>query len=203
MNEKLIAQVVIGYMIKVMKLGLDISIHKDIFASIRHGNYDEFIELINTEKPWILAYKDGIITNQENTSQKTHGDFAGLILSGTALKRFYYNISTHYGPLIDTDITDEIYQNVALYELVFRMHANNNNLIDSKEELVNVIKKVSLFKNISDNEIQILQKGREFINDIKHHNKPKYKRKFTSWLEGSICFNQAYIITKKYEINII
>ncbi|MEZ4805706.1 MAG: hypothetical protein R2852_09550 [Bacteroidia bacterium] len=43
---KTIAQVVIGYMYKVLKNGKDTSKFRKEFAAIRHGDYEEFLNLI-------------------------------------------------------------------------------------------------------------------------------------------------------------
>lgn len=41
---------VIGYMLLVLKSGKDISQFKSEFNAIRHGNYDDFIKLINPKE---------------------------------------------------------------------------------------------------------------------------------------------------------
>jgi hypothetical protein len=52
------------------------------FAAIRHGNYDEFIQLVNGEKPFMVMYDNGEIRtdnfNQNNISRITCNTSAGV-----------------------------------------------------------------------------------------------------------------------------
>ena len=71
-------------MLKVMKSGKPIVKHREAFNKIRHGDYDNFIKIIDEPIPPIVIYSNGIIKN-EYTSQEENYDFAGLICSGPSL----------------------------------------------------------------------------------------------------------------------
>jgi len=204
--EKLIIGPTVGYMLKVMKSGKDITKFESEFAAIRHGNYDEFIDLIKEEKPFMVAWQDGVISTQDNISQKTHCDFAGLVLAKPSLTKFFNNCVKEYGKDLlktDTEISNDIYEKMALFELSLRMHANNNKLLNEHEDLDDVIKKLCKFKNIPPSDEEKLHKGRRFINDIKHHNEPSYKRKFLTWSEGVLNFEEAYKLIEDKKLTII
>ncbi len=201
--EKLIIEITVGYMLKILKNGKDVTKFKNEFAAIRHGNFDDFIDLVKGEKPVMVVSQDGIISDQHKVSQKTHFDFAALILAGPSLKKFLKECDNEYGTQLDTDISDDIYAKLALFEVGLRMHANNNNLLQPKENLEKVITKLCNFKGISKIELDILQQGRKFLNDIKHHNDPKYKRKFKTWSDGIKAFEKSYDVIKINKFTII
>lgn len=201
--EKLIIEPVVGYMLKVMKSGVDITKFKDEFSAIRHGNYDDFLDLVKGSRPPMVVWQEGIIYNQDNVSQKTHCDFVALVLSGPSLHKFFNDCINEYGDkylINDDDISNEVYGKVVLFEIGLRMHANNRKLIGINEKLVNVIDKLSRHHNISKEDTDKLQKGRQFINDIKHHNDLGYKRKFKSWTDGVNIFEEAYGILQKHNL---
>lgn len=203
--ENLIIEPVVGYMLKVLKNGVDIIKFKDEFSAIRHGNYDDFLDLVKGEKPQMVVWQDGVIYNQDNVSQKTHCDFVALVLAGPSLQKFFNNCTKEYGDKYlnsNDDISNETYGKVVLFELGLRMHANNNNLLENREKLISVIDKLCNFKNISQVNKCKIQKGRQFINDIKHNNDKDYKRKFSNWESGIEAFEQAYSLLEQYKLTI-
>ena len=132
MANRLLIEVVVGYMLKFLKSDKIISKYKDEFAAIRHGDYFAFINLLKGALPGKVVYDNGvIIVNGE--AQKNDFDFLGLLNSGPSLKIFYRNCIKEYGKIIDKDITDETFEKCAYFEIALRMHANNNNLICKKE----------------------------------------------------------------------
>jgi hypothetical protein len=196
----------VGYMLKVMKHGILITKYKEEFAAIRHGNYDDFIELVGGNRPPMVVYHNGSFSNQDSISQKTHFDFAGLALAQPSLKIFFHKCVDEYGKELlnnDSDISNSVYKKIALFEPSLRMHANNNKLLNEREELVDVIKKLGDLKNLLPDEIEKLQKGRQFLNDIKHHAKPKYKRKFSTWQGGALTFESAYKVIENNQLTIV
>lgn len=199
-NEELIIATVVGYMLKLMKNNIDIKTHWDEFASIRHGNYDEFIQLVNGEKPFMCMYDMDFDTkrvgdfNQGNTC-----DFGMLIQSGPSLRKFYEEVKRIYGEVSDIDISDDIYKKLALFEISLRVHANNNNLIRNKETIENVIDKLSKFKNLSSDEIKKLHNGRLFTNYVKH----KKSNRFSSYQDAINHFNEAYKILLNNQLMIV
>lgn len=196
MNTLIIAKTV-GYMLKAMKLKEDTSLFPKEFASIRHGNYFEFTEIIKGEIPTVVVYNKGEIqVNKKITKEEI--DFVGLIKSGPSLLQFHEKCLSEYGKLVDKDIPDEIYEKVALFEISLRMHSNNENLINSKEDLIEVILKLSKSKKILNNQVEKLQNGRRFLNMIKHP-----KNQFPSWSDGINAFNEAYSICQKYSLTVI
>lgn len=196
-NKKLIISVVVGYMLKLLKNNVNINKYKEEFAAIRHGNYDEFIQLVGGEKPFMVAYNGEIRTddfNQGNTC-----DVGMLIQSGPSLKKFHKNVISIYGDVNDIDITDDIYGKLVLFEISLRAHAKNNNLIGNKETIENIINKLSKFKNLSNSEIEKLHNGRLFTNYVKH----KKSKKFSSYQDGINHFNDAYDVLLSNQLTII
>ncbi len=188
----------VAYMLKVMKSGADLSQHRKPFASIRHGNYDDFIDEVDGELPFMIVYNAGNIEDDVNKiSQKTHFDFAGLIKAGPSMKKFYYECFNSFGRITDPDIPDQIFEDVALFEIGLRMHANNNELLDEREEFEGVINKLSDFKNLTLNEKEALHQGRKFLNMIKHG-----KLSFPSWDEGIQAFLQAKQIQLNHKLTV-
>jgi hypothetical protein len=198
-EKPLFIEVVVGYMLKVMKSGRDITSFQSEFATIRHGNYDEFIELIGEPKPFMVGWKDGVTSREDEISQRTYCDFAGLALAGPSLKEFFKKCATEYGAVTDTEIPNEIYMNMVLFEVGLRMHANNNHLLGERENLNEVINKLSAFKDLSSTDKETLHQGRRFINDVKHHNEPDYRRKFSTWSEGISAFQGAFQVLKSHQ----
>ena len=49
-------KVTVGYMLKVLKSGVDTYKFRREFAAIRHGNYEEFIELVKGRIPFMVIY---------------------------------------------------------------------------------------------------------------------------------------------------
>jgi hypothetical protein len=72
-NEELIISIVVGYMLKLLKNNVNITSHLKEFSSIRHGNYDEFIQLVNGEKPPMVMYDNGEIRTDNFSQNNTCG----------------------------------------------------------------------------------------------------------------------------------
>jgi hypothetical protein len=187
----------VGYMLKIMKLKVEIKQFKKEFNSIRHGNYLDFLNLVKGPIPFMVTHQNGIITS-DNTPRKSDCDFGLLLKSGPSLMIFYKKCISIYGTLYDVDISDEVYMKLVLFEIGLRMHANNNKLLDEKESLENVIIKLCKFKMIPETEIEKLQNGRRFLNMIKHH-----KPVFSSWKDGALAFEEAYHILNKHKFTIV
>jgi hypothetical protein len=195
--EPLIIQKTVAYMLKAMKLKLNTKKFQNEFASIRHGNYFDFINIIQAPIPTVVVYNLGNV-NVNNIIEKEEIDFVGLIKSGPSLIDFLKKCTAEYGKLIDLDIPDETYEKTVLFEIGLRMHANNHDLINERELLIEVIKKISEFKKMSDIETQKLDEGRRFLNMIKHN-----KNQFPDWKTGILAFEEAYKIVEKYKLTII
>lgn len=187
----------VGYMLKVLKSNVKINKFNPEFKMIRHGNYFEFINSVKGEVPHTVVYNKGKITS-DNIARKDDFDFLGLFNANPSLQKFYIDCHKEYGKITDTDIPDSIYGIAALFEISIRMHANNNNLIESRENLVEVINKLSEFKNLTENETNKLHQGRRFINMIKH-----FKNQFPSWNEGIDAMTIAYELIKEKKLTII
>jgi len=180
-----------------MKAGLDLSSFKKEFSAIRHGDYHTFIRLIKGPVPTMVIYSKGEIrTNYDSNINDI--DFAGLIKSGPSLLIFYQKCIKEFGELNDSEINDDIFEKLVLFEIGLRMHANNENLLRDNEHFVEVINKISLFKKIAQSDIDKLQRGRDFINMVKHR-----KMKFPTWSKGIEAFLKAYEIQNKYKLTVI
>jgi hypothetical protein len=184
-------------MLKAMKLKLNTQKFHHEFASIRHGNYFDFINIIQAPIPTVVVYNSGNI-KVNNIVEKGEIDFVGLIKSGPSLVTFLKKCISEFGSLIDNDIPDIIYEKTVLFEIGLRMHANNHELIIERELLIDVIKKISVFKKMSEIETQKLDNGRRFLNMIKHN-----KNQFSDWQTGILAFEEAYKIIEKYKLTII
>ncbi len=125
-------------------------------------------------------------------------DFGSLLKSGPSLIKFYINCKAIYGNINDSDISDDVYCKVVNFEIALRMHANNDSLLNNQEDLIDVINKLCSFKNLPQTETDKLQKGRVFLNMIKHN-----KKQFPSWAEGIKSFEEAYEILMKNKFNIL
>ncbi len=187
----------VGFMLKVIKSGKKITKYKDEFSAIRHGNYFEFINIVKGSIPVMVSYNAGIVTT-DNTLKKEDCDFAGLIKSGPSLIKFDNNCISEYGLVIDSDISDETYGKVVLFEISLRMHANNDKILNEREDLIDVINKLSSFKDIGQTDTETLHLGRRFLNMIKHN-----KNQFPTWTEGIKAFENAYGILEQNKLTII
>jgi hypothetical protein len=193
----LIIEIAVGYMLKVIRSGKEITNFKEEFAAIRHGDYFNFINLVNEPLPFMVTYKNGqVYADDKNNPDDI--DFAGLLKAGNSLKLFYENCKDHYGEIIDNDIADSIYCKLAFFEISLRMHANNNHLITKGENLEEVIDKIVKHYNLTDKERQSLQVGRRFLNMVKH-----FKRQFPTWTEGVESFQDAVTILDNHKLTII
>lgn len=192
-----IAQVVIGYMYKVLKNGKDTSKFRSEFAAIRHGDYYEFLDLIGDEIDFIVSYNSGVINNDTGI-RDDDSDFGRLFKSGESLKTFYKRCLKEFGKINDEDLSDDDFEKLALFELSLRMHRNNNAPREDRINLENVIIHLKEIKNLSDLETEAIQNGRRFLNYVKRPHKMK-----TSWQEGITVFNDAYEILKERKLTII
>jgi hypothetical protein len=121
---KLIAQVVIGYMYKVLKSGRSVTYHKIEFAAIRHGDYMFFLNLIGRPIDAITTYSAGNISNDVDILA-VDCDFVRLIKSCDSLRLFYHQCIKTYGHIADRDLPDSVFEDLAIFELSLRMHRNN------------------------------------------------------------------------------
>lgn len=194
--KKLLINVVVGYMLKVLRNGLDITLFKNEFSAIRHGDYDTFIDLINVDEPTIVAYKDGVIKTNNFSKSSGDCDFLMLMASGNALNEFYKKCKTHYGDIVDNDIFDEIYEKMVEFEISLRIHSGNNGI--NERNLINVINKLCDFKNFDEITRKRLHDGRNYINYVKHNN-----NKFLSHADGIVVFNDSFNCLTENELQII
>jgi hypothetical protein len=194
---RIIAQVVIGYMYKVMKNEKDISKFNNEFAAIRHGDYIEFLDLIGDEIDFIVTYNNGLI-NIETNIREDDSDYGRLLKSGESLKTFLLKCTKEFGKIADEHLNDETFEKLALFELSLRMHRNNNASRKERITLENVIIDLKEIKRLSDQESDALQNGRKFLNCVKRPNKIK-----TTWKEGEREFLEAYKILESRKLTII
>ena len=192
--QALIIDIVVGYMIKVLKSGTPIVAFRNEFAAIRHGNYYDFINFVGEPIPFMITYNNGVI-QEEIEARKDDIDFQGLLKAGPSLKKFYIDCKKMYGEIKDIELTDETYRKLVHFEIMLRMHANNHKLLTGKEKLINVISKLAAFKNFTNKEIELLQKGRDFLNKVKHGSKSPI-----SWINETIIFDKAFQVLENHKL---
>ncbi len=187
----------VGYMLKVMKAGNQISIFKNEFSAIRHGNYSEFINLINEPIPEMVAYKNGAI--EVNPPLRNDDiDVEKILKAGPSLEKFLQLCKNEYGSILDEAVPDLVFYDAAIFELSLRVHANNKKLIGERETLNNIIQIISEYFKIPRTDVLMLHEGRRFLNKIKHST--KY---FNSWEKGIYEFKKAKSILEKHELTIL
>jgi len=184
-EEKYIIGIVVGYVLKIMKACKIEAKFKEEFASIRHGNYPKFINLVKGDIPEMILYNHGEI--EVNPKPKTENiDFVGLFMAGPSMIVFYRKCVAEYGVFADNEISNELYYDIALFEITIRIHANNHEKIEENQTFEEIIFKLGANLKLSVGEINILQKGRKLMNVIKHGSKKNY-----SWHEGIRDFKKA------------
>jgi len=191
---KYIIGIVLGYVLKIMKARKEETKFYKEFASIRHGNYPKFIDLVKGNIPEMVLYNKGEI--EINPKPKTENiDFVGLFMAGPSMKVFYEKCVSEYGDFIDNEISNELYYQVGLFEITIRIHANNHKKIEEDHTFENIINDLGKSLQLSVNEINSLQKGRKLLNVIKHGMKKNY-----SWSEGITDFKQAQSVMTERQI---
>ncbi len=194
---KLIVQVAVGYMYKVLKNNLRISMFSKEFAAIRHGDFFGFLEMIGKEIDYIVVYKNGNF-NTETSIKESDFDAARLIKIGASLKQFYFDCKKEYGEIKDLDLTDEVFEKAALFELSLRMHLNNKRLTRERITLEKVINNTQTLMNLTDDETELFHKGRQFINWIKRPQKLK-----STWNNANSDFKEAFALLGSKELTIL
>jgi hypothetical protein len=193
-DEKYIIGIVLGYVLKLMKARKKENIFSREFASIRHGNYPKFINLVDGNIPEMVLYNRGEI--EVNPMPKIENiDFVGLFMAGPSMKDFYEKCVSEYGVLIDNEVSDELYYQIGLFEITIRIHANNHKKIEENHTFEKIINDLGQSLNLSANEIDALQKGKKLLNVIKHGMKKNY-----SWSEGITDFKKAQNVMKERQI---
>lgn len=195
MKERLIISVTVGYMLKVLKSGIAIEEQKREFDAIRHGDYVKFINLVGGPMPYILSYHEGVTSSGYLSPQKDDIDFALLLKAGPSLKIFLLKCFATFGTIEDLDLSDEIFELLATFEINLRMHASNNRLITVEDRLVSVIDKLGSFKSIPLPEINEIHLGRKFLNMVKHN-----RNQFQSWSDGVAALQTANKILDKHNL---
>jgi hypothetical protein len=169
---------------------------KKEFDHIRHGNYFDFVNLVDAEIPTIVSYKNGeVIVSNEMTN--TDFDFESLAKSCNSLTRFYLECFKEFGDFSDLQVSDETYKNVVMFEIGLRMHANNHRLLKDRENLIDVIDKLCSHRNISKQNTLSLHQGRKFLNMIKH-----FHNQFPTWKEGQEAFDSANQTLSKLQLTV-
>ena len=201
-EEKTVFEVVVGYMLKVMKSGKDTSIFKVEFDHIRHSNYDAFIEVVGVGIPNDIVIYAPQEMLEKDLTHTTYGHFLGMLIASPALQNFHTKCLAEFGVINDLDIPDEVFEGAALFESLIRMHADLTKVTEDRDNLNNIIEAFCLEKQIPNEDKLIIQGGRQFINEIKHINKLHYKRKFRTWADGINTFKMAFDVLEKHNIKL-
>ncbi|MDO7137189.1 hypothetical protein [Algibacter lectus] len=199
-TEKLIYDKVVGYMLKIIKSGIKINKFKNKFNAIKHGDYVCFIELLKVGIPEDIVVNkigEGIIPTEKQLEQK-NVDFLFLLLASKSLLEFYKECYLEYGEIIDKDLSDKDFENLANFEMVLRMFYNNTFEYNGRINLIDIIEKYMNHQGISKPEIEKIQIGRTFLNMVKGH-----KANFENYNQGLIAFNESLKILGKYKIELL
>ena len=79
-DENMPISMVVGYMLKVIKSGKNITNYKSEFNAVKHGDYDRFFDLIKEpQNDFIAQWRDGIIKNDNFSQKGGDPDFAMLL----------------------------------------------------------------------------------------------------------------------------
>ena len=195
-KQQLIIGIVVGYILKVMKAhNKEIKFKKE-FACIRHGNYPKFIALVKGFIPEIVVYKSGDIKVNPNPKEDNF-DFIGLVMSAPSMKVFYAKCVTEYGVFLDKDVSDEIYYQLAIYEITIRIHANKFKTLEKSETFQKIIDNLGRYLPLNELEVATLQNGRKLLNMVKHGQKKNF-----SWMEGKREFEKAFQLMEEKNIKL-
>lgn len=197
MEKILIIGLVNGYMLKVWKSKKKIIKYKSEFNAIRHGDYFEFINLIKEPISPLVINKSGVVSTDTKPNIEDC-DFVGLTKSKNSMIKFYEECFKEYGDINDNEIDDNLFYEVALFEISIRMHAKNHNLITKREDLKTIIPTLCKHNNIPESDMILIDKGRVFLNMIKH-----FKNQFATWEDGIENFKIANKILIKYGITVV
>ena len=116
-DEKLSVSQAIGYMLKVIKTGNDITNFKGQFNAIKHGDYDCFFKMIKEPQPELLIqWKEGVIKNENFSQESGDCDVAMLVAIEPSVIKFHNECCNYYGNIIDTDISNLIFCKCAAFE---------------------------------------------------------------------------------------
>lgn len=195
-RQILIFEIAVGYMLKVIKSGKHITLYKKEFSSIRHGDYFTFINIVGEKIPFIVTYHNGQVYIDNNNNENDF-DFLGLLKSSNSLKVFYEKCINHYGEIVDNDIQDKTYCQLAYFEICLRMHANNYRLLKKGEKLKDVIDKVCVHFRLTIEEKLVLHDGRRFLNMVKHN-----KKQFQTWSIGKEAILRSLNVIERHQLTI-
>ncbi len=191
----------IGYMLKVIRAQRNINKYRKEFNAIKHGDYDEFLDLIREPNPFMVQCSHGVVKKDNFSKRSGDCDITMIVAAGPSITAFMSRCFAEYGPIIDKDISDLIFLRCAAYEISFRNQYNNlkakQGVPWTKRDLVDIIDDVCSMKNISQNDKDTLQLGRQFLNKVKGHNS-----KFETWTEGINAFNAAWNVRNVHSIRL-
>ncbi len=196
-KPKLLIEVIIGYMYKVLKNKLDTSCFKNEFAAIRYGDYFDFNISKTKQIDYIVVYNMGVIDKTTNI-KRDDSDYIGLVKSSESLKEFYKKCYSKFGEITDSDLQDVYFEKATIFELSLRMNLNNKRKVKDRITLETVINEISIIENLNNLEIEILHKGRRFLNYLKRPEKLK-----SNWAIVSSEFENAFSLLKEKKLTII
>lgn len=195
-KQQLIIGTVVGYMLKVMKAHKKEIEFKKEFACIRHGNYPEFITLVKGGIPEMVVYKNGNV--EVNPGPKENNfDFIGLIMAGPSMKIFYNACVAKYGVILDKEVSDNIYYQLALYEITIRIHVSKFKTLKKTETFQTIIENIGQQLSMNEENLAVLQNGRKLLNMVKHGQKNNY-----TWLEAVNEFKKAFQLMEEKNITL-
>ncbi|WP_274474511.1 hypothetical protein [Mangrovimonas aestuarii] len=203
--ELIIADTV-GYMLKVLKNKKNISDVRFEFNSIKHGNFNEFIQLIDSDLPIFVVGGLGKETKvygegnrlEEIKHLKNECNFVQMLSSANALKIFSKECFIKFGSIQDDHIPNTAYKKLAIFEIRIRVHASNHGLITEDDKLESIINKLCEKLDFSETSIMDIHNGRKYLNKVKHHKKNNFP-----WQERLPEFLKAYDTLTEKKIRLL
>ena len=168
------------------------------FAKLRHGDYDDFLKIVN-EVPSenLVLWNNGKIKMGNEVSQESGDcDFAALLVSGPAIQKFGYKIKSIFKIKKDPDLIFDVFKKAAFLEIAISMHHSNLKGIYTKDSLEDKIRDLSIKRELTEEEIRILHLGRNAVNKIK---RPETRGNIKI-LDAPSMIDKAIEVLKKYDL---
>lgn len=193
-NEETVLIVkVTSLILQLIRKGENLKKYQSYINAVKHGDYTDLITQNKGNTPPMVIFNQGNIKYSVNEPDYLF-EFEGLIKSSYSLIKIWNELKDKLTDFVDDEITELEFQKLAEFEIAIRIHAKNNNLFNSRLDLVDIINLLASHLHMDNEEKEKLQKGRVQLNIVKHHKKkPVIIQEFID----------AFKVLEKYRIQII